>query len=455
MKILFEYPYILLTMLVMLFLVFGGIGAYLAMQGVRMAKGTVGADFVNLARLKKNYEAFVRDRVQRSMVYIMFSTDRARGLYSAADIEKIEMEIAGLFLHKFYTQAGGITVCEEAGYIALCGWDSARTKMVVADCITEIGRLLLKHKAINVVDFAFGYYSASTTEAEFEVALERAKKASILAQAEHKPSVEWTSVGSKMLEQKMDIENKIEAEIDNNRFFLEYQPVVDAKTKKIVGAEVLARLNSEDEGVLSPGRFLSAVNSVGLKDKFDYYIFEKNCKWVSHRLAQRSAYVYTVNFSRSTLCAPDFAEKIRQILENYGVSASALAIEILEDESIVGAAREQMRENLCTLRAMGFLILLDDFGSGYTSFGDLQNFDITTVKIDRSITKNATTQAGWTILQNVVRTAHELGFKTVCEGIETPEQEAAAIRAGCDMLQGFYYYRPMPVAQLEKIFEEE
>ncbi len=455
MKILFEYPYILLTILVLCVLVLGGVGAYFAMQGVRTAKGTAGADFVNSARLKKHYDAFVRNRAQRCMLYIMLSTDRARGLYSSSDIERLETEIAGLFLRRFYTDAGGITVCEEAGYIVLCGWEAAEAKAAIADCITELGQLLLKHKAINVVDYAFGYYCASTTEAEYETALERAKKASMLAQAEHKPFMEWSSAGSKTLEQKIDIENKIEAEIDNNRFFLEYQPVIDAKTKKIVGAEVLARLNSEQEGVLSPGRFLSAVNSVGLNDKFDYYIFEKNCKWVSNRLAQRSAYVYTVNFSRATLCATDFVQKITELIKKYGVPASALAIEILEDESITGAAREQMKENLRTLRAMGFLILLDDFGSGYTTFGDLQNFDISTVKIDRSITKNATTPAGYTILQSVVRTAHELGFKAVCEGIETPEQEAAAVEVGCDMLQGFYYYKPMPVSQLEKIFEEE
>ena len=91
----------------------------------------------------------------------------------------------------------------------------------------------------------------------------------------------------------------IEKEIDNNRFFLEYQPILDAKTKKVIGAEVLSRLNSESEGVLSPGSFLSAVDSVGLNDKFDYYIFEKNCKWISNDKKQREGYKYTINFSDS------------------------------------------------------------------------------------------------------------------------------------------------------------
>ena len=79
-----------------------------------------------------------------------------------------------------------------------------------------------------------------------------------------------------------------------DRFFLVYQPVVDAKTKKIIGAEALSRLNSSSDGVLNPASFLSAVDSVGLNNKFDYYIFEKNCKWISNDKKQREGYKYTI-----------------------------------------------------------------------------------------------------------------------------------------------------------------
>ena len=110
------------------------------------------------------------------------------------------------------------------------------------------------------------------------------------------------------------MENNIQNEIDNNRFFLEYQPIIDAKTNKIMGAEVLSRLNSPTEGILTPGIFLSAVNNVGLNQKFDYYIFEKNCKWISSEKETRMKYVYTINFSRYTLCDPNLAENIIKII---------------------------------------------------------------------------------------------------------------------------------------------
>ena len=130
-----------------------------------------------------------------------------------------------------------------------------------------------------------------------------------------------------------------------------------------------------------------------------------------------------------------------------------MAVEILEDKNIIGEAKQQMIDNLSTLKEKGISILLDDFGSGYTTFVDLQNLDISIIKIDKSITQNAVTETGFKILKNIIQTSKDIGFKTLCEGIETKEQEDVVIEAGCDLLQGFYYYKPMSVANLEKILE--
>ena len=196
---------------------------------------------------------------------------------------------------------------------------------------------------------------------------------------------------------------------------------------------------------------MSALDSAALSDTFDYYIFEKNCKWISNRREVRERYNYAVNFSRTTLCDPCFAERIIGILDKYN---SSVALEILEDKKINGEAKERIIDNLKKIRSKGIPVLLDDFGGGYTSFDDLQNLEIDIVKIDSSITKNVNTQAGRLIFKNVVRTAKDLGLRVICEGIETAEQEAAAVDAGCDMLQGFYYFRPMSVTCLEELFEK-
>ena len=265
---------------------------------------------------------------------------------------------------------------------------------------------------------------------------------------------QWDNTSGKEFERKIKMENNIQSEIENNRFFLEYQPILDAKTNKIMGAEVLSRLNSPTEGVLTPRMFLSAVNNVGLNKKFDYYIFEKNCKWIASDKEQREKYVYTINFSRYTLCDEDLADNIIEIVEKYGINYSCIAVEILEDKDLDKDEKSVMVTNLFRLKEKGVLILLDDFGKGYTSFGDLTDFDISIVKIDKGISQNAINQSGFLVLKNIIRTAHDLGFKTLCEGIETEEHKKAVVDAGCDILQGYYFYRPMPVTQLETLFDK-
>ena len=118
------------------------------------------------------------------------------------------------------------------------------------------------------------------------------------------------------------------------------------------------------------------VDIQGKNEKFDYYIFEKNCKWISNDKKQRENYKYTINFSRSTISEPEFVKKITTIAEKYDLKFSCLAVEILEDKNITGEAKQQMIDNLSTLKERGISILLDDFGSGYTTFIDLQNLDI-------------------------------------------------------------------------------
>ncbi len=451
----FEYPYIIITILALGFVVLTAVGIYFAVRGIKTANGKHESDFVNISKLESNFEKAGRLREDRCVIYISVSLGKFRSLYSDAQTATVFAELKHIFLDVFAAgENDAISIYGENSFVAFAKWNMEEARKNIENCQAELNKCLLNHSALNVVDIKIGSYFAFGTKVLFDEAINRAKQAHLLAKNENIPYAEWNISSGKALEKKIKIENNIENEIDNNRFFLEYQPVLDAKTKKIIGAEVLSRLNSKSDGVLTPGTFLSAVNSVGINDKFDYYIFEKNCKWISNDKKQREPYKYTINFSRSTLCEPQFAEKIIGIAEKYNLQFSCLAVEILEDKNISAQARKQMIDNLSVLKEKGVSVLLDDFGSGYTTFNDLQSLDISIVKIDKAITQNSVTDTGFIILKNIIRTAKDIGFKTLCEGVETKEQEEAAIKAGCDMLQGYYYYRPMPVAMLEKVFDE-
>lgn len=446
----FENPYIIIASLAIGVVVLAAISICFAVRGLRAANGQTERSLTSISKMESRFKAMGKSR-SRLVLYINLSTDNLRISRSE---QKLFLEIKHNLLNTFANGEESFAAAyDDKNYIVVANLDAETVKEQIETCINDINKILLKHSAFNVVTVRIGSYDSSRIQVNFDDAVARAKQACMLAKTQKTAYIEWTASSGKALEKKIKIENNIEKEIDNNRFFLEYQPVLDAKTKKIIGAEVLSRLNSESEGILAPKSFLSAVDSVGINEKFDYYIFEKNCKWISNDKKQREGYKYTINFSRSTISEPEFVEKITNIAEKYDLKFSCLAVEILEDKNIMGKAKQQMIDNLSLLKEKGISILLDDFGSGYTTFGDLQNLDISIIKIDKSITQNSVTETGFKILKNIIQTAKDIGFKTLCEGIETKEQEDAAIEAGCDLLQGFYYYKPMSVATLVNLFD--
>lgn len=452
----FEYPYVIITILVIVFLLAGVVGLYFVMKSVRTAKGVTEKSFCGIGKIENDFEKAGSLRKNRSVVYVSVSLDNMKRLYSVSKAHRAYEQIKKiLFSHLCLSSGGEISLYGNENFVALNTLDSETLEECIEMCNKEITVVLSKHGAVNVARVNFGYLQTSSTDVDFKTALSRAKQACSIAEHQNVLYCRWDNANGKAFERKIQIENNIHNEIESNRFFLEYQPILDAKTNKIVGAEVLSRLNSSTEGVLTPFVFLSAVNNVGLNEKFDYYIFDKNCKWIANDKENRVKYVYTINFSRSTLCDECLADRIIEIVEKYGIDYSCIAVEILEDKDLNDAEKSLMVKNLTRLKEKGILILLDDFGKGYTSFGDMADFDINIVKIDKAITQNATTETGFLILKNIIKTAHDLGFRTLCEGIETEEHKEKAILAESDMLQGYYFYRPMPVTKFETLFEKQ
>ena len=447
----FENPYILIATLALGVIILVSVGICFALRGIKAVNGQDEKSFTTISKMERRFKKFGKSYASRLVVYISLYADNLRISRSE---QKLLLEIKHKLLDIFANgEESFISAYDDTNYVVLANLKAETVREQIESCLNDVNKILLKYSTLNIVSVIIGAFDSSGIEVTFDDAVVRAKQACMLAKTQKNSYAEWTASGGKALERKIKIENNIEKEIDNNRFFLEYQPVLDAKTKKIIGAEVLSRLNSESDGILAPKSFLSAVDSVGINEKFDYYIFEKNCKWISNDKKQRENYKYTINFSRSTISEPEFVEKITSIAEKYDLKFSCLAVEILEDKNITGEAKQQMIDNLSMLKEKGISILLDDFGSGYTTFLDLQNLDISIIKIDKSITQNSVTETGFKILKNIIKTSKDIGFKTLCEGIETKEQEDAAIEAGCDLLQGFYYYKPMSVATLEKILE--
>ena len=452
----FEYPDVIISILAMLFFVMVLIGLYFTIKSVKTAKGTTEKSFCSIGKIENDYDKADVLRENRCVVYISISLANVKRVYSEAKAIGLYENIKEILFNTLCLDTdGAISLYDDENFVSLNGLESYEVIRCIENCYDEINEAFVSLGAVNIVPVRFGYFCTTSTEVPFKTALARAKQAASMAEDRDDLYCQWDSANGKEFERKLKMENTINSEIDNNRFFLEYQPLLDAGDDKIVGAEVLARLNSPTEGILTPRYFLSAVNNVGLNKKFDYYIFEKNCKWISSDKEKREKYVYNINFSRYTLCDPELADTIIGIVEKYGIAYTCIAIEILEDKTVSGDEKFVMTQNLKRLKEKGVLIFLDDFGAGITNFGDLTDFDISIVKIDKSITRNAATPNGFLVLKNIIRTAHDLGFMTLCEGIETEEDKKMVVDAGADMLQGYYFYRPMPVTQLETLLEKQ
>ena len=451
----FKQPDVIIAVLTIIFLGLGFVGLYFIIKSSKASKGTEAKNFCGIGRIENDFERARKARQNRSVVYVSVSLDNMKRLYSESNAYRMYEQVKTiLFNHLCLAINGEISLYGKNNFVSLNYLESGEIIPCIEKCYDEINKTLTSYNAVNIVSVNFGYHCTSSTEVSFKTALLRAKQACSIAEDKDALYCRWDSSNGKEFERKIKIENNIENEIENNRFFLEYQPIIDAKTNKIVGAEVLSRLNSAD-GILTPKHFLPAINNVGLNEKFDYYIFEKNCKWISNDKENRIKYVYTVNFSRQTLCDSNLAQNLIAILNKYGIDFSSIAIEILEDKFLNDEESASLTQNLKALKEKGIKVLLDDFGKGYTSFSNLTQFDVDIVKIDKAITQNATTKSGFLVLENIIKTAHDLGFKTLCEGIETEQHKKLVIDAGCDMLQGYYFYRPIPVTQLETLFEKQ
>lgn len=435
---------------VILFFGLGFLGIYFARKGMKTVTETKNTGFFDMKKLQSKFKK-LKNSENRCVIYISVPLESVRRLYSDIRAKHIFSELMPIILKNF-SDGGSVTaVYDGQNFAAVNNLGIGGNTALFHKCAEDVNHLMKSFNALKMANLRFGICASYDIETDFSDAVKRAKQACAAADAEDVLYKCWNLSGQKAFEKKISIENSIENELMKNRFFLEYQPVIDARTKEIRGAEVLARLNSETDGVISPKGFMEALGSVGISSKFDYYIFEKNCKWIANSLETREKYEYAVNFSRSTLAEPDFVAQITDILEKYGVKYSTVAIEVLEDKEITGVSKERIVSNLKMLKVLGIKTLLDDFGRGFTSFDDLQSLVFDTVKIDRSIIRNTDTEKGLLIFKNIVRTAREIGLKIICEGIETSEQESIAVSEGCDMLQGYYYYRPLNVTRLERL----
>lgn len=243
---------------------------------------------------------------------------------------------------------------------------------------------------------------------------------------------------------EQQLTNSMEEALLQRQFEAYYQPVVDLKTGEVVSAEALVRWNHPEKGMVSPGFFIPFFEHNGFIIKLDAYIREEVCRNIME-LGRRglNCVPVSVNVSRLEFYDPNLCRSIIDLTERYRLEPGMMRLEITE--SAYTDNPQQLLAAMKELQNYGFQVLMDDFGSGYSSLNMLKDVPVDILKMDMKFLENqGISGRGPEILASLVRMAKKLGMHTIAEGIETKEQGDFLRSVGCEYGQGYYYARPMP-----------
>ena len=244
----------------------------------------------------------------------------------------------------------------------------------------------------------------------------------------------------------------IESALREDRIELFLQPKCNIRTGKIVGAEALARWRHPERGIVAPGEFIPLIERNGLVRSLDLRVWEKTAAWIRGLIDEGVQPVpVSVNVSRADIYLVDVAAEPHALVERYGIDPSLIEVEITE--SAYSERPDRIVAAFDALAERGFTVLMDDFGSGYSSLNMLKDINVDVLKIDMRFLDRDDRRSK-DIMESVIRMARWLDLPVIAEGVETREQVNFLLDVGCSYAQGYYYARPMEAAAFEALLTD-
>jgi diguanylate cyclase (GGDEF)-like protein len=254
--------------------------------------------------------------------------------------------------------------------------------------------------------------------------------------------------------QEQELAGSLEGAIADGQFRLYLQPQTTADGQAM-GAEALVRWQHPQKGLLMPGEFIEALEKNGMIVKLDQHVWELACMQLRKWKQQGNTQMYlSVNISPRDFYFLDIYRVFTELVEKYEIEPRNLKLEITETAVIMNLERQI--ELIEKLRKSGFVIEMDDFGSGYSSLNMLKNIQVDILKIDMAfLGRTSDEERGRKILKMVIELSKELGMPVITEGVETKEQVDCLTEIGCEMFQGYYFAKPMPIAEFEEKYMQK
>lgn len=281
-------------------------------------------------------------------------------------------------------------------------------------------------------------------------------RASIARQSIKANAMEYVIFHDETMTQKVlsakRVEDNMEKALENHEFVMYLQPKFDMDTEKIVGAEALVRWIKPGEGIIPPMEFIPVFEKNGFVTRLDMYICEEACKVIRYWLDNGIQPVpISVNMSRANMKSDEYLKRLETLVYGYDIPKELLEIEITE--TVEG---EDVEEAIIGLKKHGYKLLMDDFGSGYSSLNTLKDTQFDIIKIDREFLQDFVgSDRGKVIVEHTIQMTKSIGLDIVAEGVENLEQARFLVESGCRVAQGFYYAKPMPVEEFDRLYEEK
>ncbi|AXU50394.1 putative bifunctional diguanylate cyclase/phosphodiesterase [Clostridioides difficile] len=248
----------------------------------------------------------------------------------------------------------------------------------------------------------------------------------------------------KQLQMENSIYNYMYKALENEEFHMYLQPKFQISSLNVVSAEALVRWFSPELGFLSPDEFIPLFEKSGFIIELDFYMLKKACSFVKKTFMKKNQYTYpiAVNFSRVTIYQNSFYQRFLDTVKEYEIPFKYIEIEVTE--SAFNEISQPVISILEELKKLGFLISMDDFGSGYSSLSLLCSLSINGLKLDKSLLKETfNREKVYSIIQCIIEMSHRIGMSVVCEGIETKKDLEFLNTIKCDVGQGFYFSKPI------------
>lgn len=416
------------------------------------AERDVLTDLYNRETFSRKVEDLLYTHPQQRFVMMLWDIERFKvvnDLFGVSTGDSILRGVADMFSN--YTGRNGVCGRLEADHFAVClpreMVDMDRLCAEVDDCIEQFQ---LNYK----ISSSFGLYAIENVTLPVDQMCDRANLAQRTVKGTYLARYAWydETLRNSLLDEQ-EIVSGMHMALEEGQFILYAQPIYSISLGRPVSAEILVRWKHPEKGFIPPSEFIPLFERNGFVMQLDAYVWELACRHLRRMLdAGLKVLPVSINISRINLFNPNLCDELIDLVRRYDLAPALLKLEITE--SAYTENQNTLLEVMSTLQKYGFVMLMDDFGSGYSSLNMLKNVPVDVLKIDmRFLSDIETSGRSGNILTSIVRMAKWLDMDIIAEGVETRLQLDFLCSIGCDKVQGYFYSRPLPLKEYEALIQ--